>query len=122
MGPRAPSRGYRTPRLPQGGVRTRRGAPSRVERRRITNAVPTPLETNPRPRPLPDPTASNRTASCSSIPSSPNARLANDPPRCALEVGSGTGYVIASAAVPYARSLGWTSSCHATDVNLDAVA
>ena len=26
-----------------------------------------------------------------------DARLANDPPRCALEVGSGTGYVIYAA-------------------------
>ncbi|ACO70183.1 predicted protein, partial [Micromonas commoda] len=51
-----------------------------------------------------------------------DARLANDPPRCALEVGSGTGYVIASAAVLMRDSGLDDFRCHATDVNPDAVA
>lgn len=51
-----------------------------------------------------------------------DARLANEPPRCALEVGSGTGYVIASAAVLMRDSGVNDFRCHATDVNPDAVA
>ena len=123
-GPEARHREDTGHRLPQGGVRTRRGAPSRVERRRIPERGADSLETNPRP---PTPTRPLRVQQDSfllvdTLVAEWDARLANAPPRCALEVGSGTGYVIASAAV-LMRDTGVNDfRCHATDVNPDAVA
>lgn len=60
-------------------------------------------------------------------------RLRDDPPRVALEVGSGTGYVICSAALLMQQAAAATGEisgvsgygggrCYATDVNPDAVA
>jgi release factor glutamine methyltransferase len=51
-----------------------------------------------------------------------DARLVHDPPRCALEVGSGTGYVITSAAILMRDAGVQDFQCHATDCNPDAVA
>ena len=51
-----------------------------------------------------------------------DARLVHDPPRCALEVGSGTGYVITSAAILMRDAGVQDFRCHATDCNPDAVA
>ena len=50
-----------------------------------------------------------------------DARLKHAPPRVVVEVGSGTGYVVTSAAL-LANDASTSCRCFATDVNPDAVA
>ena len=50
-----------------------------------------------------------------------DARLTHAPPRVVVEVGSGTGYVVTSAAL-LANDASTACRCFATDVNPDAVA
>lgn len=122
-------------RVPRRGVRARGGGSRRAPRlprfpgRHLDAAAASPRPHPPAPRhPLRVRVPQDSFLLVDVLAEEWRTRLSLDPPSVVVEVGSGTGYVIASAALLHVASCGAASarpasaSFYATDVNPDAVA